>query len=140
MQSKAEILSSGWTFRPKMGKVAGRQTPGELNLMLPRIVRILPFLTAAAILCGSGPAHAFDHPGSLAKKLLAPRVDGSVAVVDKVDDIRMREIYQILCGGAAHLESGLSDHLWRVAESLAVADWKPPKVTIRVVVRPLDRP
>ena len=105
-----------------------------------RIPRILPFLAAAALFAGSSPASALEHPGSLAKRLLAPRGEGSASVVDRPDDVRrQREIYRILCGGAAQLESGLSEHLWRVAESLAGADWKPPKVTIRVVVRELGR-
>lgn len=107
--------------------------------MTHRITAVLPLLAAASVLCGPPPALALEHPGSLVTKLLAPRVDGSVAVIDKSEDVRMREIYRILCGGAAHLESGLSEHLWRVAESLAVANWQPPKVTIRVVIREPER-
>ena len=95
-----------------MGKVADRNIPGANIPMKYRISRILPFLAAAALLAGSSPASALEHPGSLAKRLLAPRGDGSVAVIDRADDVRrQREIYRILCGGAAQLESGLSEHL-----------------------------
>lgn len=108
--------------------------------MSHRVLRILPLLATVAVLGLPAPARALDHPGSLARRLLAPEVHGSVAVVDKSDEIRrQREIYDILCGGAAHLESDLSRHLWRVAESLAVGDWRPPRVTIRVVVREIER-
>jgi hypothetical protein len=100
---------------------------------------LLPFL-AAVVLVGPADAGAVEPSGSPAKGRLAPRVAPAVAVADKGDDARrQREIYRILCGGAARLDGSVSDHLWNVAESLAREGWEPPKVTIRVVVRESGR-
>jgi len=101
-------------------------------------LRRLPLLAVPALLAAPLPARALDPPASLVR-LLAPRVESSGSVAVKSDALRQREIYRILCGGAEPQEAGLSEHLWRVAESLAGRDWEPPKVTIRVVVRELGR-
>jgi len=96
------------------------------------------FAAAFAVLSGPDPASAIEHPVTSAARLLAPKVERSGAVAGARRDVRrQREIYRILCGGAADLELGVSEHLWRVAESLAVSEWQPPKVTVRVVVSDL---
>jgi hypothetical protein len=98
------------------------------------------FLATAAVLLGPVAAGAFEPAGGSAKRLLAPQMTPTVAVADRADDARrQREIYRILCGGAARLDGSVSDHLWHVAESLARESWEPPKVTIRVVVREVGR-
>jgi hypothetical protein len=106
--------------------------------MNPGIAPLLPLL-AAAVFVGPAAAPAPDAT-SLVKAVPAPRMTPAVAVADKGDDARrQREIYRILCGGAARLDGSVSDHLWHVAESLARESWEPPKVTIRVVVRESGR-
>jgi hypothetical protein len=102
------------------------------------ITKIWLLIASLGIVAGPATASAFDHPGTGSARLLAPRLEKASAVVDSRGAAeRQREIFRILCGGAMNLDLGVSDHLWRVAESLAVADWQPPKVTIRVVVTQL---
>ena len=62
-------------------------------------------------------------------------VTEAMAAPAKSDPARQLEIFQILQGGAPVLDDRLSEHLWRVAGSLAVRNWKPPTVKISVVVR-----
>ena len=66
--------------------------------------------------------------GSAASAGDSPAATGRVAALDQ------GAIYHILCGGLAMEDTPLSAHLWEVAGSLANGNWKPPKVTIRVVV------
>lgn len=47
--------------------------------------------------------------------------------------LRRGEIFRILQGGSV-ADTALSAHLWQVAGSLAKIGWKPPHVTIHVIV------
>jgi hypothetical protein len=78
--------------------------------------------------------------GSEANPALQPAapVAAPAAVAGKADPVRQREIFQILQGGALLEDASLADHLWRVAGSLALRDWSPPRVQIHVVVGDAD--
>ena len=101
----------------------------------PMISTSLILAIALVPLTGPAPTEAADDPGAPAVSALAPTIQREPVVVDsKGNPERQREIYRILRGGAVSLDATLSSHLWQVAESLAGADWQPPKVTLHVVV------
>ena len=94
------------------------------------ITQTTVLIALVGVLAGPAAVYALDHPGTGAAKLLAPRMEKASAGIDTRGAVeRQREIFDILCGGALNLDLGVYDHLWRVAESLAVANWQPPKVT-----------
>ena len=96
-------------------------------------MRFLPLLLATIGilgLCSASWAHDKVPGAAEIRPVTEP-----MAAPAKSDPARRLEIFQILQGGAPVLDDRLSEHLWRVAGSLADRNWKPPSVKISVVVR-----
>jgi hypothetical protein len=52
-------------------------------------------------------------------------------------EARREEIFQTLRGGDAELSRDVTAHLWKLAGELAHSEWTPPRMRVKVVVRPL---
>lgn len=86
---------------------------------------------AATVAEGAAPAGASPAPVVVAPA--APAAAEARPVLDQ------RAIFEILCGGATSPSPHLSEHLWRVAGSLAAQSWTPPQVRVRVVAHAAPR-
>jgi len=101
------------------------------------LFRSVPFLLLLAVATVST-ASAAD-PATRNAPQEAPASVTAERETPQRDTLDQGAIYRILCGGTVDQDvvmqgTGLSQHLWTVAGSLAEGQWKPPVVTIRVVV------
>ncbi|MAF26385.1 MAG: hypothetical protein QF819_06610 [Gemmatimonadota bacterium] len=94
------------------------------------LLLMMLFLGTGLILPGTAVARsAPDSPGKTPVRIEAPSPDSPSFLQEK----RRWEIYQVIRGGGPVEDEELSDHLWRVAGSLAALGWTPPTVTVEVI-------
>jgi hypothetical protein len=96
---------------------------------------LFPALILAAALVARAPSAAAGESSADVKvRIRTSPVPAAQASLGRV------EIFRILQGGAPARDAVLSEHLWRVAGSLAQVGWRPPRVTVRMVVREAEKP
>jgi len=92
---------------------------------------------ALALAAGTSPAPAAPLAAASGTLVLSTAQASESVVISTApaSELARQEIFEILCGGMVPKDSALAEHLWKVAGSLALRGWTPPRVTVRTVVR-----
>jgi hypothetical protein len=116
-----------------------------LPLLLATLAALVPLVGASPV--AAGPVSAAAVAPVVAQPAVLADGAPALAVVSfagtrspasarsRESSLDRRTIFEILCGGSEPSDPDLTEHLWRVAESLAERGWTPPTVTVRTVVR-----